>query len=475
MKGISGAFYLPGDPDTDAGQTKLALWDDSGRVFAGPLTVRASTFLEYGIKGRRVYRYLIPTADGKEWALEVTAVLSPGQSLKTDDDVLQAEVALYRGNEKLAFKSLEGKGRFATAFTSKGGRFTAAGSNGGAEYALKGDVLLIGRAQEAEEFSFSVEENGVVVASAKNKADGTLSFTPIVYSDDDLGGHAYRIIQNEGDAGDIYYDPSEYTVGVFVTRNGNRLEANLTSINKDGNPVSQIRFQNKFALTDFKVYNLWQGGNEGTIELILFANGERLKKQPKYSIEGAAYTFSDLPMFDEHGKKILYSARELYVAEYMAIYVNTGEYSARTKMLYNGGTVINRKVMDFAFTLLYTQPGGQEKKDIVFTLYCNGVPYYTQTQPVKDEYGRYVYRHLPVKVNGETAVYSVKVNAEPGLIVVYENEGARMASQEDGVPYGGRVVAWRVPDTGDHSSVSFLILAASVIGLAAITKRRGPV
>ena len=216
------------------------------------------------------------------------------------------------------------------------------------------------------------------------------------------------------------------------------------------------------------MYNLWQGGNEGQIELVLYANGERLKKQPEYAVDGATYTYYDLPVYDENGNRIVYSARELYVDDYMAVYVNTGEYASRTHMLYNGGTVINRKVKDFTFSVQIG--GGGKRPDLTFSLYCNGRPYYTETQPERDEYGRYVYRHLPVKVRGEPAVYTVVVNEMPGVAVVYE--GADPAGGAVGAAEGGRIRVWCAPATGDRQSAPLWPLFLSVAGLLILRKRR---
>ena len=85
---------------------------------------------------------------------------------------------------------------------------------------------------------------------------------------------------------------------------------------------------------------------------------------------------------------------------------------------------------------------------VQFTLYCNGKPYYMATQPEKDAYGRYTYRHLPAKVDGELAEYTVRVDSLPGYLVSYENRGT-YAGLTDGAYEDGSVLARHVPLTGE--------------------------
>ena len=176
-------------------------------------------------------------------------------------------------------------------------------------------------------------------------------------------------------------------------------------------------------------------------------------------------------MFDEYGKVIEYSARELYVDQYMAMYVNTGEYGGRTKMLYNGGTVINRKVTELAFSLV--DPGGKriENADVLFTLFCNGVEYYVNTQPERDEYGRYVYRRLPAHVDGKDAVYTVKVRSFPGYLVSYVNRGEH-AGEKDSVFNDGTAVGRKVPHTGYSIRGWMIALFGSLTGMGFLTIRK---
>ena len=291
--------------------------------------------------------------------------------------------AAPEGTKRICKERWEGTKRCDVVFESKGSIYAARALTG-TGLQVKGELMLLGREQKQGEFLFDILENGAVVGTARNEKDGSLTFSQIRYLPEDEGAHVYTVRQRSGEKADITYDEREYALGVMVKKEDGGMTASVTGLTRDGKPASSLRFENKYALTDFTVYNLWQGGNEGQIELWLYANGEKLKKQPEYAVDGAKYIYANLPMFAEDGSRIVYSAREIYVDDYMAMYVNTGEYAARTKMLYNGGTVINRRVLDFAFRMMYAGMNGRPEPKVQFTLYCNGKPYYMATQPATE-------------------------------------------------------------------------------------------
>ena len=80
-----------------------------------------------------------------------------------------------------------------------------------------GDVLtLVGG-----EFSFTVTEGGVIVATGNNDATGTVTFSPIVYTVADVGIHEYIITELVPDGlgmdPNMYYDPAQIKVTVEVS------------------------------------------------------------------------------------------------------------------------------------------------------------------------------------------------------------------------------------------------------------------
>ena len=84
---------------------------------------------------------------------------------------------------------------------------------------LIGAKNLTGKALEANMFSFVVkDENGNVVSTATNAADGTINFGAINYTA--TGSYNYTVSEVDGGAGGITYDDAEYGVTVIVTDNG---------------------------------------------------------------------------------------------------------------------------------------------------------------------------------------------------------------------------------------------------------------
>ena len=96
---------------------------------------------------------------------------------------------------------------------------------------------LAGKNLEDNEFTFVVKEGTKVVGTAKNKADGTVTFN-IEYKE--AGTHNYKLTEvNEGKDG-YTYDDASYDVKVEVTDNGGQLEAKVTG------PEDKAIFKNTY-------------------------------------------------------------------------------------------------------------------------------------------------------------------------------------------------------------------------------------
>ncbi|WP_455451211.1 Spy0128 family protein, partial [Streptococcus salivarius] len=76
---------------------------------------------------------------------------------------------------------------------------------------------LEGKALEADAFSFELLENGQVLQTKKNGADGTIQFDAISY--DKEGTHTYTVREVAGTDTDIDYDTMNAEVTVKVTKN----------------------------------------------------------------------------------------------------------------------------------------------------------------------------------------------------------------------------------------------------------------
>ncbi|MEI3192989.1 MAG: SpaA isopeptide-forming pilin-related protein [Lachnospiraceae bacterium] len=105
----------------------------------------------------------------------------------------------------------------------------------------------------ANQYEFTVTENGKEVAKGTNALDGKITFSEIKYklTPDDtsvLGEHTYTVKETKGTDGAVLYDGTEYTVKVKVTDNGNGiLKAEVVGDTKE----ADLKFVND--LTKVKV------------------------------------------------------------------------------------------------------------------------------------------------------------------------------------------------------------------------------
>ncbi len=109
------------------------------------------------------------------------------------------------------------------------------------EYILEGTKTLTGREMKNDEFTFTVKENGLKVATGISKADGKIVFTPIRYTADDVGTHNLVITEDSGILGGVKYSKESFTVQVTVTDN---LDGTL----KFGTiePIGGVKFHNDY-------------------------------------------------------------------------------------------------------------------------------------------------------------------------------------------------------------------------------------
>jgi pilin isopeptide linkage protein len=122
---------------------------------------------------------------------------------------------------------------------------------------LQGTKTLTGNrssAVAADEFTFSVKEtvDGVPteVATGNTLAGGSIEFTPISYTRDDIGKtHTYVISENKGTDTTIEYTAAPVTVKVTVSDTGGKeLSAVATYTNTDGT-TNEAKFVNAYKAT----------------------------------------------------------------------------------------------------------------------------------------------------------------------------------------------------------------------------------
>ena len=103
--------------------------------------------------------------------------------------------------------------------------------------------VLNGKALEADKYEFELKEGNKVVATAKNAADGTVTFPAISY--DAAGPHTYTITEKAGSEAGVTYDKTSRTVTVDVKDNG---QGQLVATVTDNNPT----FTNTYKATPAK-------------------------------------------------------------------------------------------------------------------------------------------------------------------------------------------------------------------------------
>ena len=92
--------------------------------------------------------------------------------------------------------------------------------------------VLNGKELEADKYEFELKKGEEVVATAKNAADGTVTFKEIEYNE--AGDHTYTITEKAGSEAGVTYDESTHTVTVKVTDNG---EGKLVAAVTGNNPT----------------------------------------------------------------------------------------------------------------------------------------------------------------------------------------------------------------------------------------------
>ena len=123
-----------------------------------------------------------------------------------------------------------GQGQLVAAVTGNNPIFTNTYKATPAKATITATKVLDGKALEADKYEFELKEGDKVVATAKNAADGTVTFEAIEYAV--AGDHTYTITEKAGSEGGVTYDTAKHEVTVNVTDNGQgQLEAAVTGNN----------------------------------------------------------------------------------------------------------------------------------------------------------------------------------------------------------------------------------------------------
>ncbi len=179
--------------------------------------------------------------------------------------------------------------------------------------------VLEGKALEAGKYSFVLKkEDGSVVETVKNAADGSVTFAPISYDESQVGTHKYTISEVEGDETGITYDKTVQEVEVTVKKvSATELKATASKEAKD------LVFKNIYtpAKTEVSVKKVWKdadnqdGKRPTSITVKLLADGQDTGKTLELTeANGWAGSFTDLDA-DKGGKAIAYTVIEITKVE----------------------------------------------------------------------------------------------------------------------------------------------------------------
>lgn len=226
MVQLSFAKTLSGRPTAlAAGEFQFQLKDEQDNVVATASNDAAGTVtfprMAFGEAGTYTY--------------EVSEVVGSAAGVTYDAGVRKVTIKVADDGKGslVAETSVDGD----TTFTNT---YKAAPVSYGVTKDVKVSKTLTGRDLRAGEFEFELVENGKVVATASNDAEGNVSFGALTY--DEAGTHTYVVREAKGSLGGVTYDASEHVVTVSVTDDGSgRLSAKATSA--DG----QIVFKNAYS------------------------------------------------------------------------------------------------------------------------------------------------------------------------------------------------------------------------------------
>ena len=126
-----------------------------------------------------------------------------------DDSVLEAEVTVANvyGQKIASVKYKDSKKEFTNSYAAKE-----------AKLQLEATKVLNGKAIEAGQFEFELKENGAVLHTVSNDANGKIQFPELTFTKEET--RTFTISEKAGDVAGVEYDPNAYEVKVVVKDNG---------------------------------------------------------------------------------------------------------------------------------------------------------------------------------------------------------------------------------------------------------------
>ena len=191
---------------------------------------------------------------------------------------------------------------------------------GAASVTLGAKKVLEGKTLEAGKYSFELKkEDGTVVETATNAADGTVTFSSISYDESQVGTHKYTISEVAGSEPGVTYDTTIQEVEVKVEKvSATELKATASKEAKD------LVFKNVYtpAKTSVSVKKAWDdkdnqdGKRPSSITVKLLADGQETNQTLVLNVANNwAGSFTNLDT-DKGGASIKYTVVEEPVTGY---------------------------------------------------------------------------------------------------------------------------------------------------------------
>ena len=141
----------------------------------------------------------------------------------------EAGVTYDKTSHKVTVEVVDnGQGQLEATVTSEKPVFTNTYAAKPGKKVIEAKKVLNGKELEADKYEFELKENDKVVATAKNTADGSISFPEIEYTE--AGTYTYTMSEKAGNEAGVTYDKTSHKVTVEVVDNGQgQLEATVTS------------------------------------------------------------------------------------------------------------------------------------------------------------------------------------------------------------------------------------------------------
>lgn len=219
--------------------------------------------------------------------------------------------------------------------------------------------ILEGRDLQGGEFSFNLlDENGTVLQTKQNAADGTVTFDAIAYTEAMIGTHKYTVKEIvPGDKANIQYDEGQVDVTVTVTKDeaSNAIQAVVsygdkkTFINKVIPPTPPTIDIPELKLYTLKVRKVDEKGNylAGAVFGLFEADGVTPVANPYGQGQAQAISGQDgLASF------VGFEAKEYVIKELSApsgyqlsdttIKVSASDFASATNLVVDKGNVVNK-------------------------------------------------------------------------------------------------------------------------------------